>query len=105
MTNLGDRKNSGKLRMDLIPPEVETALAEVLTFGANKYEDRNWEKGLSWMEGTVGSLKRHLNAWIGGEDLDKESNLNHMKHVLTNAAFLVTFIERNSGVDDRFLVD
>lgn len=98
----GLRYNSGKLRLELLPPEVEIALAEVLTKGAEKYEDRNWEKGLWYMD-CVGCLKRHVNAWLMGEEIDKESGLHHLKHALTNLAFLVTFIERNmsSFLDDR----
>ena len=40
----GLRANKGKLRFDLIPPEMDKAVAEVLTQGATKYGDRNWEK-------------------------------------------------------------
>lgn len=99
----GERKNKGKIRFDLIPPEVDLALAEVLTKGAEKYADRNWEKGMPFVEGMLASLKRHINAWEMGEDTDSESGLSHMAHVLTNAAFIVT-LERRADpwrFDDR----
>ena len=41
----GVKHDSGKLRMDLVPPEAIKAMADVLTSGAAKYGDRNWEKG------------------------------------------------------------
>lgn len=100
--NTGAMKEvEGKLRMDLIPPEVEKALAEVFTFGTKKYDDRNWEKGIPF-RACVGALKRHLNSWLMKEDINEESGLNHMKHVLFWAAALTFFIEKNqSSLDDR----
>lgn len=96
----GERKNKGKIRFDLIPPEADLAMALVLTKGVAKYDARNWEKGMPMVEGMVASLKRHLNAWEFGEDYDRESNLLHMAHVLTNAAFLVALQMRPAP--DRF---
>jgi len=96
------RKNVGKLRFDLITPEMDLALAEVLTMGAAKYADRNWEKGIPYISGLVASLKRHLSAFELGEDNDPESGLLHAAHILTNAAFLVTFQMRGrDDLDDR----
>ena len=92
--------DQGKPRMDLIPPEAIKGIAEVLTFGANKYAARNWEQGSEWGRFTA-ALLRHFTAWMGGEDYDPETGLNHLKHVLCNAAFLLTFQERGIGRDDR----
>ena len=55
----GVKFDQDKPRMDLIPPETVEALAAVLTYGAKKYEDRNWEKGMSWGR-VYGALMRHL---------------------------------------------
>jgi len=96
----GLRYNEGKLRMDLIPPEADEELAKILTKGAKKYAPRNWELGMKWST-CVASLKRHLLAWEKGEDLDPETGESHMSHILCNAAFLVTYIQRKIGEDDR----
>ncbi len=97
----GQKDLKGKLRTDLIPPEAEIALAEVLTFGASKYQDRNWEKGIPFMS-LYGATKRHLLAWVQGDTFDKESGMNHLKHALCDLAFLVTFSERGrEDLDDR----
>lgn len=96
------RFNLNKLRFDLIPPEADKALAEVLTMGAMKYSDRNWEKGtFRLVTDIIGSMKRHLNAWEMGEDVDEESGYNHTKHILWNAMALAVYVERGVGVDDR----
>lgn len=89
-----------KPRMDLIPPEALMALARVLTDGAARYGDRNWEAGLAW--GRVSAaLLRHMTAWMAGEETDPDSGMPHSWHVLTNAAFLVTYETRGIGTDDR----
>lgn len=83
----GMKYDGGKLRYDLVPVEVHEALAEVLTYGANKYADNNWQSVES--DRYVAALFRHLNAWRKGEQVDEESGYHHLKHALTNVAFLL----------------
>lgn len=99
-SELGTRYNNGKLRLDLIPGTSIKSIGKVLTFGALKYDDRNWEKGLSWSD-TIASLKRHLLAIEEGLDYDEESGLLHIEHVLTNALFLNHFYQTFPEGDDR----
>lgn len=108
----GTKADTGKVRMDLIPPELMFALAAVLTFGADKYSDRNWEKGMSWGR-VFGALMRHMWAWWAGSgpsnknfafgDLDSETGYSHLWHAACCIAFLVTYEMRGSGKDDRFV--
>lgn len=94
-------KNDGdKPRMDLIPPEVQTALGVVLKFGAEKYAARNWEKGMAWSR-PFGALMRHMWAWWGGEEKDPETGFSHLWHALCCVAFLVAYEARGTGTDDR----
>ena len=94
------KDDSGKLRIDLIPPEAIDALAAVLTSGAVRYGERNWEGGITWGR-CFAAMMRHAWAWWRGEGKDPDSGLSHMAHVLCNAAFLVTFEARMVGTDDR----
>lgn len=94
------KDDSGKLRIDLIPPEAIDALAAVLTSGAVRYGERNWEGGITWGR-CFAAMMRHAWAWWRGEGKDPESGLSHMAHVLCNAVFLVTFEARKVGTDDR----
>jgi hypothetical protein len=101
-TTGANKETDGKLRMDLIPAEVDKAYAEVLTFGALKYADRNWEKGLLLIKHHLGAMKRHISKWELGIDNDHESNLNHLKHALFHIAAMVTMVERGrKDLDDR----
>ncbi|HED1699294.1 TPA: hypothetical protein SHR06_001688 [Campylobacter jejuni] len=91
--------DDGKLRYDLIPPEVTEQLAKVLTYGANKYKPHNWKKCKD-KDRYVAAAYRHLEAWRKGEQIDMESGLSHLAHTLTNIAFLLYFeMEANSDCD------
>lgn len=83
----GIKHDAGKLRMDLIPPSALEALAEVLTYGAQKYAPNSWQAVEP--ERYHAALLRHLCAWMRGEKVDVESGISHLRHVLCNAAFLV----------------
>jgi len=98
MMNEGKKNDIGKMRFDLITPEMEEALAEILTHGATKYEDRNWEKGIKYSR-IYAALRRHLNAWSRGRIYDQESGLRHLNHALCCLAFLVTYEARNMYLD------
>lgn len=95
----GVHKDEGKPRLDLIPPEVLFALGKTLGKGLEKYEERNWEKGIPWTK-IYASLQRHLWKFWGGEETDPESGLPHLYHALSNIAFLVTYLERGIPRED-----
>jgi len=96
----GLRYNTGKLRYDLVPAFAQQEYVKVLTKGAEKYFDRNWEIGLSWTS-VLASLKRHIVAFEQCEDFDPETGLLHMAHVMCNAAFLTEFYKTYPEGDDR----
>jgi hypothetical protein len=96
----GRKDDNGKARHDLIPPEFPDALAQVLAFGASKYGQRNWEKGMAWGR-PFAALMRHMWAWWRGEKADPETGMSHLWHACACLAFLVAFEARKSGVDDR----
>ena len=106
----GTKFDGGKVRMDLLPPEFLFGTATILTFGANKYADRNWELGMDWSR-TFGALMRHMWCWWAGKgpttksflfgSTDEETGHSHLWHAACCLAFLVTYEERNVGKDDR----
>jgi hypothetical protein len=93
--------DTGKPPMSLLPPEAMMELAAVLGFGAKKYDAHNWRKGCDWSRLSDAAL-RHIFAWIGGEDLDPESGLNHLAHAMCCLAFLIESAKKQYGKDDRY---
>lgn len=97
----GRKDDTGKTRLELIPPTLLWAVGEVLGFGANKYAARNWEKGIQYGR-VYGALQRHLNAFWAGDDIDAESTLPHLWHAACCIAFLIEFEELGrEDLDDR----
>ena len=91
----------GKNRLDLVPPEMIEALGEVLTYGASKYEERNWEKGIMFSK-SYGAALRHLMFWAKGVDIDGESGLYHIDQAMINIGMISTQTRRDRGdLDDR----
>lgn len=93
--------DTNKPRMELLPATALTEWARAMTFGATKYGDHNWRKGMAWTR-VLGSLSRHLTSFMAGEDRDPESGVNHMAHVMCNAAFLLHYEKQHPELDDRY---
>ena len=65
-----------------------SSMAQVLEYGAGKYERNNWLKGYVDRFSTIDSLYRHLKKIILGNDIDWESGLTHIGHIMCNVMFL-----------------
>ena len=97
----GAKHDTSKTRYDLVPVEAIEEIARVLTFGSQKYGDRNWEKGIKYGR-VFAACMRHLWAWWGGEEKDKESGLHHLAHAGCCVFFLLAYTARGlRDFDDR----
>jgi len=96
----GGRKGQKLARFDLIPPTALRQLANHFGRGAQKYEDRNWEKGYRYSLSYAAAM-RHLNAWWAGEEHDEDGN-HHLDAVMFHCMALREFGNRGVGTDDRF---
>lgn len=93
--------SSSKPRMDLLPVVAIHEIAEVLTYGAKKYEDNNWARCPRWGR-YVAALLRHVFAWMRGEDKDPETGFSHLAHAGCCVMFLLECQANGWGEDDRF---
>ena len=101
-TAKGDRRNDAKVQLSFID-DADKALdgcARVLMFGADKYSRGNWLHGLDWISGIYESMRRHQVQFLKGEDLDAESGLPHVDHILCNALFLSQMYHARKDLDD-----
>ncbi len=98
---IGTKQDTGKDRWELTPFDAVREVVKILTFGATKYEVRNWEKGISFGRLYAATL-RHLTSWWDGEDTDPESGRSHLSHAATNVLFILAFVLRGrKDLDDR----
>ena len=97
----GTKHDGDKLRYDLFPPEALDEIAKVLTYGANKYDDRNWEKGIAYGR-VFAATMRHLWSWWKREENDQETGISHLAHAGCNVLFLLAYRLRHMNKwDDR----
>lgn len=92
----GMKFDKGKNRVELLflglakPLEL---VADILTYGANKYADNSWQNLDNGKVRYLGAALRHLLAYAKGERLDPESGKSHLAHAATNILFLIHFEE------------
>lgn len=95
--------DTGKLPIWLVPNSLIYAAARALQHGAKKYAPNNWRRGMEWTE-VYSALQRHILAWHEGEDIDKDSGLNHLDHAVACLAFLTEYSDypEFTKFDNRF---
>jgi hypothetical protein len=89
--NTGAKYDHGKARHDLITPEIETEMAEILTQGVDEYGEESWKTIENPIKRYTAALKRHTNAMARGELIDPKSGKYHASHIAVNAMFLQYF--------------
>jgi hypothetical protein len=100
MSDNAERHNNGKPRLSFTMLGT-TGEAAVWEFGARKYSRGNWTKGVPFTEG-ADSLLRHLSAFLKGQDLDPETGLPHVDHIICCAKILAnSYHTRQDELDDR----
>ena len=97
---VANKFDQNKTRIELFPGDVLFAISDILTFGANKYCDRNWELGMDWSR-AFGALMRHLWKWWQREAVDVETGRSHLWHAGCCLVFLIAYEARAVGKDDR----
>jgi len=97
----GVKFDSGKIPLELLSPIALVKISEALAFGARKYDENNWRKGMKWTR-VAGAAFRHLLAWLGGEDKDPESGLSHLSHLGCCVMFLLEYETTKPELDDRW---
>jgi hypothetical protein len=95
----GGEKGSKIERYDLIPSHAMDEVARVYGKGAEKYAQRNWERGYAWGL-SLAALERHLAKFKQGEQRDELGN-HHLAAVVFHALALMTFERFSLGTDDR----
>ena len=84
-----NKYDTGKLRIDLVPPAVIEAVAEIREYGNNKYKDPDSWKTVEPYR-YIAALGRHFCEYLRDpQSVDAESGISHLKHMACNVAFLL----------------
>ncbi len=93
-----------KTRLELLPFAALEDVGQVFTWGAVKYADHNFRKGMARTR-LLGAALRHLFAWGRGEDADQESGRSHLAHACCCILMLRDAEIYGLGTDDRWTPD
>ena len=96
----GTKHDGLKAMLHLIPVKLIEGVGAILTHGARKYEERNWELGLVYSR-PFGAIMRHMWSWWAGEDNDSQTGKSHLWHAATELSFLIHF-EANPKQYEKF---
>lgn len=96
-------ESAAKARFDLVPWTAIEEIAQVLTFGAAKYDDNNWCRGARWGR-YFRALCSHIFKWWRRENggRDEETGYSHLAHAGCCLIFLMEYERNGWGTDDRF---
>lgn len=75
------KTDTGKDKLDLLPYVGLASTAKAFEYGLEQYGHENYRTAASYRPFLAASL-RHINKLLTGEELDKDSNLNHISHAL-----------------------
>lgn len=92
-----------KPQMQLIPPTFDEQLSRALECGAAKYGAWNWRENKVEAMTYIGAMKRHIAAFVSGEECAPDSGVHHLAHVAASsriAASLSTTDQRSHDLPE-----
>ena len=96
----GVKFDQEKVKMQLLDPTFLEEVAKVFTFGAEKYGENNYKKGLH-VSRCLGALDRHLKSFKVLEDNDPETGLSHLAHAACCLQMIYYNYKNKQEFDDR----
>ena len=76
-------------------------MGKVFTGGAVKYGRFNWRDHKVSATVYYDAAQRHIMAWFNGEDIDPESGISHLAHVMACCNIILDAQEKNMLNDNR----
>lgn len=99
--NPKDEAGAKKPGVSTFPMKVLFEAAAATKHGADKYGPFNWRDTPVQATAYFDAALRHLTAWFEGEDLDPDSGLPHLAHVIAGIAVFRDAQLHGSWIDDR----
>ena len=100
-TNPKTRMGALKIPLHLVPPSAMHALAIAFEDGARKYGAFNFRDSAVSSSTYYAALLRHVSAWFDGEDVAKDSGIEHLHHAMACLAILIDAKSVGKLNDDR----
>lgn len=101
VVNTGVKFDADKPSMSSIPREAMWEMGQAFGYGAKKYGDGNFRKGMK-VSRQLAAAVRHIYQHLDGQDLDPESGVTHLGHALASIAMACYTLRNCPEMDDRF---
>ena len=92
---------SKKVSLSTVPAVAVAHEACALMDGARKYGPYNWRDKKVVARIYVDACKRHLDAWLEGQETAEDSGVHHLGHARACLAILLDAQETGNLIDDR----
>jgi hypothetical protein len=103
LTNPKQTLGSDKVPFHLWPEVASILGALGCEDGMLKYGRTNWRAAGVRASIYYDAVRRHMNAWFEGEDIDPDSGLHHFAHALASIAILADAMAAGRFNDDRMV--
>ena len=100
-TDVGLKYDQGKPPLAIVPSPLIDSIAHAMGYGADKYGMHNYKLGMSNIR-LLSACKRHINAYINGEDNDSESGIHHLGHAGACLAMLMELDRLGKLEEERY---
>src|SRR5690242_16712138 len=90
-----------KAPLDYLEPAADEEIAKALKFGADKYGARNFTQTPIDARTYVAAMRRHITAWLEGEDCAEDSGVHHLGHIGANVHVALAAMRAGTFVDNR----
>lgn len=90
-----------KPSLGLIPLAALEAAAGAHQLGAGKYGAWNWRKSEVTASVYIHAILRHIKAWQEVGDIDEESGVSHLGHIIACCGILLDAERHGKLIDDR----
>lgn len=97
----GLKYDGGKPPLSMIPRAALEEEAKVMAYGAGKYGKDNFRSGMVYSR-LLDAALRHIYAFTDGQNSDEETGLSHLAHARCCLGFLLEYINKGIGKDDRY---
>lgn len=99
--NPKDLVGAKKAPMDLVPVAGAIMAAPAHQDGADKYGAFNWRLQPVQLMTYIGATKRHLDAFIDGQDFAEDTGLHHLSHMIANLNIVADALGLGNLLDNR----
>lgn len=94
-------QHEDRVPLDLLEHAADMLIARALQAGAREYGRRNFRLSPIKASTYGAAIKRHIGAWLDGEEVDPKSGLPHIAHVGANVHVILSALDAGTFIDDR----